>query len=147
MDKGDAMVKHSLGARVDDMYEIQLLATNPAAQGRGLGSALVQYILSFWCIRKPGRELSCWSWPRVSLVLDTPAEIHICLNIKPWTTINMYRATFRASRQLATPSQRCLSSVAAFRSSALSTFRKPLAITTHRRAYAMAAEDTNKGVV
>ena len=45
MDKGDAMVKHSLGARVDDMYEIQLLATNPAAQGRGLGSALVQYIL------------------------------------------------------------------------------------------------------
>lgn len=59
----------------------------------------------------------------------------------------MYRATFKVGRQLASRSQRCLSNVTAHRPSAPSTLRKPLALTTQRRAYAMAAEESNKGVV
>ena len=59
----------------------------------------------------------------------------------------MFRATLKASRQLARPSQRCLTTRSAARPSALSTARKPLAVTTPRRMYAVAVEDTNKGVV
>ena len=34
------------GERIKDMYEIQTLATNPAAQGRGYGSALVRHVIN-----------------------------------------------------------------------------------------------------
>ena len=35
------MVKDVFGERVEEMYEIQVLATAPEAQGQGYGSALV----------------------------------------------------------------------------------------------------------
>ena len=40
------MVKDVFGDRVDGMYEIESLATDPAAQGLGYGSALVRYVLN-----------------------------------------------------------------------------------------------------
>ena len=39
------MVLDLFGGKLKDMYEIQVLATHPAAQGRGYGSALVRYVV------------------------------------------------------------------------------------------------------
>ncbi len=39
-----AQVQDAFGARTSEMYEIQGLATAPAAQGRGYGKALVKTI-------------------------------------------------------------------------------------------------------
>ncbi|KAI0335569.1 hypothetical protein GY45DRAFT_1316922 [Cubamyces sp. BRFM 1775] len=38
------MAKDAFGEKVEDMYEVQILATAPEAQGQGYGSALVTAI-------------------------------------------------------------------------------------------------------
>ena len=45
------LVEDAFGDKAAEMYEIQALATDPAAQGRGYGSALVQYVIEKVCSR------------------------------------------------------------------------------------------------
>lgn len=43
--KAQTLVVEAFGDKVQDMYEIQALCTDPDAQGRGYASALVEYVL------------------------------------------------------------------------------------------------------
>ena len=44
--KARVIAEEAFGEKLKDMYSIEILATDPAAQGRGYGAALMQYIIS-----------------------------------------------------------------------------------------------------
>ena len=44
------MVEDLFGEEARDMYDVQILATNPAAQGRGYGTAMMRYVMDKACI-------------------------------------------------------------------------------------------------
>ena len=72
MVKLKAILDSNFGEKIDNMFEIQALATHPAKQGRGYGTALVKVVNDMVC-----RGRSCLQAPLTMLSLpqaDTQAR-------------------------------------------------------------------------